>query len=124
MLRRQMGTVNIVDHNRFKFSCQREAGTRHRSTINGGMDAHLTLKVQRYAPALQRCSRRHLKPTNDSWRLDETYVRVKGKWRTSTGRWTRAERPWIFSSRLSRPRSRPSAFSQKHWAERTIPRRG
>ena len=25
--------------------------------------------VQRYAPALQRCLRRHLKPTNDSWRL-------------------------------------------------------
>ena len=22
-----------------------------------------------------------LKPTNDSWRMDETYVRVKGKWR-------------------------------------------
>src|SRR5258706_15468576 len=30
---------------------------------------------------LQRCLRRHLKPTNDSWRMDETYVRVKGKWR-------------------------------------------
>ena len=27
------------------------------------------------------CLRRHLKPTNDSWRLDETYVRAKGKWR-------------------------------------------
>jgi hypothetical protein len=25
------------------------------------------------------CLRRHLKPTNDSWRLDETYVRVKGQ---------------------------------------------
>src|SRR3977135_2292128 len=37
--------------------------------------------VQRYAPELQRCLRRHLKPTNDSWRMDETYVRVKGKWR-------------------------------------------
>jgi transposase, IS6 family len=24
---------------------------------------------------------RHLKPTNDSWRVDETYIRVKGKWR-------------------------------------------
>jgi transposase-like protein len=32
--------------------------------------------VQRYAPELQRCLRRHLKPTNDSWRMDETYVRV------------------------------------------------
>ena len=37
--------------------------------------------VQRYAPELQRSLRRHLKPTNDSWRMDETYVRVKGKWR-------------------------------------------
>ena len=24
--------------------------------------------------------RRRLKPTNDSWRVDETYIRVKGKW--------------------------------------------
>ena len=24
--------------------------------------------------------RKRLKPTNDSWRVDETYVRVKGKW--------------------------------------------
>ena len=24
--------------------------------------------------------RRHLKPTNKSWRVDETYVRVKGRW--------------------------------------------
>ena len=37
--------------------------------------------VQRYAPELQRCLRRRLKPTNDSWRMDETYVRVKGNWR-------------------------------------------
>jgi len=25
--------------------------------------------------------RKRLKPTNDSWRVDETYVRVKGQWR-------------------------------------------
>ena len=37
--------------------------------------------VQRYAPELERRLRRHLKPTNDSWRMDETYIRVKGKWR-------------------------------------------
>src|SRR5258707_4648414 len=35
--------------------------------------------VQRYAPELERRLRRHLKPTNDSWRVDETYVRVKSK---------------------------------------------
>src|SRR6476661_8088578 len=31
--------------------------------------------VQRYAPELERRLCRHLKPTNDSWRVDETYVR-------------------------------------------------
>jgi transposase, IS6 family len=36
--------------------------------------------VQRYAPELERRLRAHLKPTNKSWRVDETYVRVKGKW--------------------------------------------
>lgn len=36
--------------------------------------------VQRYAPELARRLRPHLKPTNKSWRVDETYIRVKGKW--------------------------------------------
>ena len=29
--------------------------------------------VQRYAPELEQRMRRHLKPTNKSWRVDETY---------------------------------------------------
>src|SRR5712664_2578326 len=33
--------------------------------------------VQRYAPELDRRLRKRLKATNDSWRVDETYVRVK-----------------------------------------------
>jgi transposase-like protein len=36
--------------------------------------------VQRYAPELDRRLRKRLKTINDSWRVDETYVRVKGKW--------------------------------------------
>ena len=36
--------------------------------------------VQRYAPEMERRLRSKLKPTNDSWRVDEMYVRVKGKW--------------------------------------------
>ena len=35
---------------------------------------------QRYGPELEERLRRHLKPTNKSWRVDETYVRVKGRW--------------------------------------------
>jgi transposase-like protein len=36
--------------------------------------------VQRYAPELDKRSRPHLKQTNDSWRVDETYVKVRGQW--------------------------------------------
>jgi transposase, IS6 family len=36
--------------------------------------------VQRYAPEIQRRLRPRLRPTNDSWRVDETYIRLKGKW--------------------------------------------
>jgi transposase-like protein len=31
-------------------------------------------------PELEQRLRRHLKPTNKSWRVDETYIRVKGAW--------------------------------------------
>ena len=34
--------------------------------------------VQRYAPEIEQRLRSRLKPTNDSWRVDETYIRVKG----------------------------------------------
>ena len=30
---------------------------------------------------MERRLRSNLKPTNDSWRVDETYIRIKGKWR-------------------------------------------
>ena len=36
--------------------------------------------VQQYAPELERRCRPHLKPTTDSWRVDETYIKVKKEW--------------------------------------------
>src|SRR6478672_4588362 len=36
--------------------------------------------VQRYGLEMEQLLRRRLKPTNDRWRVDETYIRVKGKW--------------------------------------------
>ncbi len=36
--------------------------------------------VQEYAPEIDKRSRPHLKQTNDSRRVDETYVKVRGKW--------------------------------------------
>ena len=36
--------------------------------------------VQRYAPELDRRCRPQLKMTNDSYRVDETYIRIKKQW--------------------------------------------
>src|SRR5947209_2193829 len=36
--------------------------------------------VQHYAPELHRRCRPELRMTNRSWRVDETYLRVAGKW--------------------------------------------
>jgi transposase, IS6 family len=36
--------------------------------------------VQRYAPELEKRCKPHLKQTNGSWRVDETYIKVKGEW--------------------------------------------
>jgi IS6 family transposase len=36
--------------------------------------------VQRYAPELEKRCRPYLKPTTDSWRVDETYIKIKKVW--------------------------------------------
>jgi transposase-like protein len=36
--------------------------------------------VQHYAPEMDKRSRPHLKACNDSWRVDETYIKVKKVW--------------------------------------------
>ena len=40
--------------------------------------------VQRYSLELDKRCRLHLKPTDDSWRVDETYVKVRGKLGSTT----------------------------------------
>ncbi len=47
-----------------------------------GLNVHHTTVfhwVQEYGPEIERRCRPHLRPTNDSWRVDETYIKVKGK---------------------------------------------
>lgn len=36
--------------------------------------------VQKYAPELDKRCRPYLKQTNNSWRVDETYIKVRGRW--------------------------------------------
>ena len=42
--------------------------------------------VQAYAPELNKRGRRHLKPPNKSYRIDETYIKVKGEDRGSVAK--------------------------------------
>nr|WP_306386184.1 IS6 family transposase [Priestia megaterium] len=43
--------------------------------------AHTTImRWIHQCPELDKRVRRHLKPTNDFWQVDETYVKVKGQW--------------------------------------------
>ena len=37
--------------------------------------------VHQYSPEMEKKIRRQLRQTNDSWRVDETYIKVKGKWK-------------------------------------------
>ena len=36
--------------------------------------------VVKYSPALESKFRKHKKPLGKSWRMDETYIKVKGEW--------------------------------------------
>ncbi len=44
---------------------------------------HTTLMrwVHQYSPEIEKKVRRYLKPTTDSWRVDETYIKVKSEWK-------------------------------------------
>lgn len=46
-----------------------------------GMD-HATLQrwVQEYAPKLEKAFRKRKSKVSSSWRMDETYVKIKGVW--------------------------------------------
>ncbi len=37
--------------------------------------------VMTYAPQIEQKARKYLRTTNDSWRVDETYIKIKGKWK-------------------------------------------
>lgn len=48
-----------------------------------GVDVdHATLNrwVVRYSPQIAAQAQKRKKPTASSWRVDETYIKVKGKW--------------------------------------------
>jgi transposase-like protein len=37
--------------------------------------------VHQYSPEIEKKIRRCLRPTNTLWKVNETYIKVKGKWK-------------------------------------------
>ena len=86
--------------------------------------AHTTLFrwIQAYAPELEKRIRPHLRRSDGSWRVDETYVRVKGRWK------------YLYRGRSAPPpaarpgppdrRSRPRGRGHQSWAPTTAARTG
>ncbi len=56
--------------------------------------AHTTILrwVQHYTPEFEKRWKRYARPVGGSWRMDETYVKVRGEWSTCTEPSTRRER--------------------------------
>ena len=50
-----------------------------------------------YSPLLEEKSRKFKRPVHRSWRMDETYIKIKGKWREQGGVRTFQQTP--FSNR-------------------------
>ena len=92
--------------------------------------------IQAYAEELEKRIRPHLRMSNGSWRMDETYVRVKGRWmylyravdslsRRSTSCWLHgAIRLRRSGSSARRSRSRTPSIRARSRSTRTPPIQG
>jgi len=52
------------------------------ASIRGAVIDHATLQrwLIRFAPLIDKEVRKRKKPTGNSWRMDETYIKINGKW--------------------------------------------
>jgi len=76
---------------------------------------HSTLNrwVIKYAPEMEKQFRRHQRPVGRSWRMDETYVRIKGKWAYLYRAVDKAGRTIDFLLAPNRDRDAAEAFLRK-----------
>jgi hypothetical protein len=68
------------------FKLPRSRGNDARARASGGSHHDLSAFVQHYAPELDKRCRQHLNACNDTWRVDETYIKIKKTGPISTGR--------------------------------------
>ncbi len=62
-----------LSYRHFEEMMQEGGVTINHATINGW--------VLKYSPLLEAEARKRRRPVLGSWRLDETYIKVKGKWK-------------------------------------------
>ena len=77
--------------------------------------------VQVYAPELNKRCRPYLKPTNKSYRIDETYIKVKGQDKYLYRALDSTARRSSFCSRRSAISTPPNAFWSRRSKHRVIP---
>ena len=80
--------------------------------------------VQAYAAKLEQRVRRHLRPCTGSWRVDETYIKVKGAWTCLYRAWTASARPSTSCCQSGGTPQRRSGSSARRWLNRIPSTRG
>jgi transposase-like protein len=81
----------------------------------GTIVSHTTIYrwVNRYVPEFEKRWNRHARPVNTSWRVDETYIKIRGKMEFSLSGCRQARQDGgFFASPGSQYRRRPSVLRQ------------
>jgi transposase-like protein len=84
---------------------------------------HSTLSrwVIKYAPAFEKQFRRCQHPVGRSWRVDETYVKIKGKWAYLSRAVDKGGQPVDFLLTPQRDKAAAEAFSRKAIGNHGLP---
>ena len=79
--------------------------------------------VVKYSPQLEEAFHRRKRPVWVNWRMDETYIKVKGNGTTSIALWISRARPLTFCSRSTGTKRRRCGFLKKAIRRHGMPER-